>query len=104
MTSAGQAVARPFDWVFRSRENGRLTIAQWPNVALVVVIGCDVARWLLNPPGDVDQILHWTGTAALVWWSLDEMIRGVNPFRRALGVVVLARLIIRIVAPGSPLG
>jgi hypothetical protein len=33
-----------------------------------------------------------------------QIVRGVNPFRRALGVVVLTRLIVRIVAPGSALG
>ena len=32
------------------------------------------------------------GTAALLWWSFDELIRGVNPFRRGLGAVVLCAL------------
>jgi len=104
VTNAAVPVKRSFDWVFRSRENGRVTIVQWPNFALFVVIGCDGARWVLQPHGDVNQALRWAGSAALVWWSIDEIIRGVNPFRRALGVVVLARLIVRIVAPGSVLG
>jgi hypothetical protein len=34
--------------------------------------------------------VYWTGRAAIGWWGLDEIIRGVNPFRRALGVAVLA--------------
>jgi hypothetical protein len=93
-----------FAWLFRSRESGRFTVAQWPNLALAVVIVCEGARWLLHVDGAVGQTLHVIGVAALVWWSVDEIIRGVNPFRRALGVVVLARLIIRIVDPGSVLG
>jgi hypothetical protein len=90
--------------MFRSRSTGRFSVAQWPNVALSIVILCDVARSVLHTRGDLDQGLHWTGSAALVWWCLDEIIRGVNPFRRVLGVVVLARLVLRIVDPGSPLG
>jgi hypothetical protein len=100
----GQRVKQAANWSFRSRENGRLTIVQWPNVALAIVIVCDVARVLFQTHGDADAVLHWTGSAALVWWCLDEMIRGVNPFRRVLGVVVLARLVIRIADPGSALG
>jgi hypothetical protein len=101
---ARQPVSRSFNWLLRSRDNGRLTVAQWPNVALAIVITIDVARRLMHTHGAVDQTLRWTGAGALVWWSLDEIIRGVNPFRRALGIVVLARLIIRIVDPGSVLG
>jgi hypothetical protein len=99
-----QRVTDSFNWLFRSRDNGRLTIAQWPNLSLAIVGTIDVARPLLHTAGDVDVVLHWTGSAALVWWCLDEIVRGVNPFRRALGIVVLARLIIRIIDPGSVLG
>jgi hypothetical protein len=77
---------------------------QWPNLALAIDITITVARRLMHTTGNVDAVLHWAGGAALVWWCLDEVIRGVNPFRRALGIVVLARLIIRIIDPGSVLG
>jgi hypothetical protein len=90
--------------MFRSRESGRITVAQWPNLSLAVVLTCDVARWLLHPHGAIAQTLRWTGAAALLWWSLDEIIRGVNPFRRILGIVLLARLVVGIVAPGVALG
>ena len=30
------------------------------------------------------------GTGALIIWAGDELIRGVNPFRRLVGAVVLA--------------
>jgi len=32
------------------------------------------------------------GTGALIVWAADEIVRGVNPFRRALGTVVLAAI------------
>jgi hypothetical protein len=104
LTSARLRTRRGADWLFRSRQTGRLVIVQWPNLALALVITADVARRLLHTHGEVNQTLRWAGSAALVWWSLDEIIRGANPFRRALGVVVLARLILRIAAPGSALG
>jgi hypothetical protein len=104
VTGVGERVKQVANWAFRSRDNGRITIVQWPNISLAIVIMCDLARALLHTRGGVDEVLHWTGSAALVWWSLDEIIRGANPFRRVLGVVVLARLIIRIADPGSALG
>jgi hypothetical protein len=33
----------------------------------------------------------------LVWWAVDELIRGVNPWRRFLGGAVLAGQILRYV-------
>jgi hypothetical protein len=37
------------------------------------------------------------GTVALLAWSVDEVLRGVNPFRRILGGVVLAGLVVSFV-------
>ena len=31
--------------------------------------------------------LRVVGLAALGWWAVDEVVRGVNPWRRLLGVV-----------------
>jgi hypothetical protein len=104
VTAAGRRVTRTFDWAFRSRTNGRVAIAQWPNLALWIVIACDVTPRLVHLQTGAHQDLHWAGTAAVLWWSIDELVRGVNPFRRILGAVVLARVIIRIVDPGSALG
>jgi hypothetical protein len=80
--------------MFRSRRTGRITIAQWPNVALWIVIGCDATDRIVHPAGTVGGIVYWTGRVAIGWWGLDEIIRGVNPFRRGLGVVVLAAAIL----------
>ncbi|MFA5884640.1 MAG: hypothetical protein WDA60_12370 [Acidimicrobiia bacterium] len=81
---------RVFDWWFRNRETGRITIGQWPNVALTVFIVAWGLRRVLDPSGTADTVLAVVATVALVVWALDELIRGVNPWRRALGAVVLA--------------
>ena len=40
-------------------------------------------------------VLDVIATGALLWWAVDEIVRGVNPFRRILGaVVVVAELIL----------
>jgi hypothetical protein len=78
------------DWVFRDRRTGRIVIAQWPNVALAVWIVAGVLRAVLDPSGGWRTTLDVVGTAALTWWAVDEIARGVNPWRRFLGAVVLA--------------
>ncbi|HUR14345.1 MAG TPA: hypothetical protein VM097_07615 [Mycobacteriales bacterium] len=78
-----------FDWAFRSRETGAVAIVQVPNLPLVLFLLLRTAQALLSPSGAVGDALHWAGTAALVWWAVDEVLRGVSPFRRALGAVTL---------------
>lgn len=78
------------EWLFRNRETGELTIAQRPNGPLLVVLAAWALRWVLDPSGAVDTVLAVTAGVALVIWALDELIRGVNPWRRLLGGAVLA--------------
>lgn len=80
---------RAFDWAFRSRETGKLTVWQLPNLPLVLFAVLRLAEALLDPHGTTRDVLHWSGSAALAWWALDEVIRGESPFRRVLGGVVL---------------
>ncbi len=81
--------SRVVDWWFRSRETGRITVAQWPNLSLGIFLGAWVVRKVLDPAGTADTVLVVVAGAALVWWAVDELVRGVNPFRRVLGGVVL---------------
>jgi hypothetical protein len=76
----------PVDWLFRNRRTGQLTIAQFPNVALWVFILCVVADRLLPDHSTIHRIVAWLGVAGLSWWAVDEVVRGVNPWRRFLGV------------------
>jgi len=78
--------------LFRSRQTGRITIVQRPNVALLVWVGATVLRWLVRSAGDPTTALRVLASAALVFWAGDEILRGVNPWRRMLGAAVLVTL------------
>jgi hypothetical protein len=77
------------DWLFRSRVTGRITVAQLPNATLLVWLAATVLQWIWDPRVAGHDVLRWVSTAALVVWAGDEVLRGVNPFRRMLGAGVL---------------
>jgi hypothetical protein len=84
-----------FDWFFRNRHTGRITVAQFPNVALGLFLATMAVDRLVGPAGTAASTMRLLGTAALVWWALDEVVRGVNPWRRLLGGGVLAAQVLR---------
>ena len=77
------------DWLFRSRITGRITVAQFPNAALWVWLAATVLQRFWDPRLAGHDVLRWVSTGALVVWAGDELVRGVNPFRRMLGTGVL---------------
>ena len=81
-------------WAFRNRRTGRITVAQFPNSSLGIFLVASVIRRLVNPTDTPRVFLDWLVTVSLVWWALDEIIRGVNPWRRFLGATVLIALAI----------
>lgn len=83
---------RRWDWLFRNPASGRLAIVQWPNPALITFLAARGLEWVLGPDRSASRILGWIGTAALLWWAVDEVARGLSPFRRVLGAVVLIAL------------
>jgi hypothetical protein len=72
------------------RETGDITIAQAPNLVLWVVIVAGVLRWVWQPPGIAAIALDIVFKGGLIVWALDEIFRGMNPWRRCLGGAVLA--------------
>lgn len=74
-----------FDWCFRNRRTGQITIAQFPNLALGLFLASVVAGWLIPDGTTAHRVVEWVGVGALGWWAADELLRGVNPWRRALG-------------------
>lgn len=86
-------VVRVIDWALRDRRTGRIVIAQWPNTALVVWIAASVALASSDPDGTWRLALRVVAMVALGWWAVDEVVRGVNPWRRLLGTVVFAGLV-----------
>ena len=89
----GDVVIRLTDWLFRDRRTGRITIAQVPNPALLVFLtGAVVAR--LTRPSTLADAASTVGRVALAVWAVDEIVRGVNPWRRLLGAGVLGGLVV----------
>jgi len=88
------------DWLFRDRRTGAITIAQTPNPPLWIFIGT-VALRLVVPAGSWRTALTAIGLVALGWWAADEVLRGVNPWRRLLGtvgLVIVAGGVVRLLA------
>ncbi|MBM0207503.1 hypothetical protein JNW90_34385, partial [Micromonospora sp. STR1s_5] len=71
-------------------------IGQWPNLPL----------WLFGITSLIamltaGSIALWSDIASRIflgWWAGDELLRGVNPWRRYLGAAVLILLAIRLAA------
>ena len=76
-------------WFFRNRETGEVTIVQAPNLALWVVIAAGVLLWIWPEPGSPHSALEIVFKGGLIVWAIDEIVRGVNPWRRCLGAAVL---------------
>jgi hypothetical protein len=79
-------VESAFDWCFRDRSTGAIVIAQFPNIALATFLVTVVVRWFLPEGSTATTVVSWVAAGALGWWALDEVIRGVNPWRRLLGI------------------
>ena len=87
--SDGNRIRRVGNWFFCNRQTGAITVAQWPNVPLVIFVLVTVALRSFHPSGGIATAGRVVAGLALFVWALDEVARGVNPFRRMLGVVVL---------------
>ena len=79
---------RRLGWWVRDHD-GRLAVAQAPNPALGVWLAARLLEWAEVTSLD-EARLRGIGTGALLVWAIDELLRGASPFRRVLGVVVLA--------------
>ena len=77
-------------WWFENRETGETTVAQFPNWPLFAIL----AGWMVRAIADESSDLYrYTGGAITVlwlYWGADELIRGVNPWRRLLGTQDIA--------------
>ncbi len=71
-------------WWFEDRTTGKTVIAQRPNLLFWACIAGFVATMLFG--GNSGVLLVSKGLWLL--WSGDELFRGVNPWRRSLGLLV----------------
>lgn len=76
-------------WFFRNRQTGAITVAQAPNLVLWIVIIAAVARWIWPSAGTFSLACTVVVTGGVIVWAVDEIVRGVNPWRRCLGTAVL---------------
>jgi hypothetical protein len=85
-------------WLFVNRETGRVTVMQIPNVPLCVFLVAAAGRRLLHPVGRIGSAVNVVAAGSLLVWAVDEVFRGVNPFRRILGAAVAAFTVWSLVA------
>jgi hypothetical protein len=88
---------RTLQWFFRDRRTGAITITQAPNFVLWVVIIASIVRWAWPSARNLSLVCAVLVTGGLIVWALDEILRGVNPWRRCLGAAVAAYAIATIV-------
>lgn len=76
---------KAFNWLFRNRQTGKITIAQFPNLPLWITLAAVVLQRIASDGSVLDTVADRTAGIALGWWGIDEIARGVNPWRRILG-------------------
>jgi hypothetical protein len=86
-------VGRAIDWLFRDRKTGAITIGQWPNLPLWLFGGLTLGTWWAQGSAALASWLSVGADLALAWWAADELLRGVNPWRRLLGAATLIGLV-----------
>ena len=97
LRSTRRAARHPWiEWCFRDRKTGHIVIGQFPNATLGVWVVATALHQIFRQVARID-LLRWIGAGALIVWGLDELVRGVNPFRRVLGALVLGYEIYAIV-------
>lgn len=73
------------DKIFKNA-NGEYVLFQIPNAWLVAWAATTLLSLLTT--GKIADVLSWLGLAALSVWAFLEVTRGVNYFRRGLGILV----------------
>jgi hypothetical protein len=83
------------DWLLRDRSTGQIVIVQPPNLPMRIHAASVVTRGLLPAGSDVRRAADVAAVLSLGWWAADELVRGVNPFRRIVGAATLVVLVTR---------
>ncbi len=76
-------------WWFENRHSGAITIAQFPNWPLFAIAGGSVLRVVTNDDSTLHRAADTAVVALWLFWGADELARGVNPWRRFLGTLVI---------------
>ena len=57
-----------------------------------------VLRPIVATGGTAHTAVDWAGAVTLGWWAVDEVVRGVNPWRKILGAAVGAVVVAGVVS------
>jgi hypothetical protein len=79
-----------WDRIWRDR-TGRVVIYQNPNPVLIAWVVLTIASIVTN--GMLSNVLWYVALALLAIWALLEIFKGVNYFRRAIGVIVVLLIV-----------
>jgi hypothetical protein len=77
-------------WWFENRETGEITIGQFPNWPLFAIGAGWVVQRIAGDDTFVGDTVAVAVTGLWLYWGADEVVRGVNPWRRLLGSLVIA--------------
>src|SRR5665647_872010 len=78
---------------FWEDEHGKFVVWQKPNKFLITWLVCTVLSWFL-PLNWFQLTIGLVGLIALIVWAGLEVWKGVNNFRKLLGVLVLLVLVV----------
>lgn len=88
-TKPWRLARRSVRWAFLNRRTGHFTVVQWPNTSLIIFAVLLILQHAFRPTGGIETLTRVLADVALFVWAIDELLRGVNPFRRALGAAVI---------------
>ena len=72
------------------------TVAQVPNPPLIVALVAALASWIVADGSAVQDVARAVFYVALTVWAWEEASRGVNGFRKALGIAALIYVVVRL--------
>jgi hypothetical protein len=84
-------------WWFEDRGTGRITIAQFPNWPLFAIAALWVVRRIVDAGSTLADVAAVVTVGLWLFWAGDELVRGVNPWRRLLGAGVIVWQLARLV-------
>ena len=70
-----------------------VTVAQFPNPPLIVALLAAVVSWVAGD-GSIHEVARAVFYVAITVWAWEEATRGVNVFRKTLGVGVLIYVVV----------
>jgi len=94
MESNNPPLRTPFEWLFRNRHTGSITVAQVPNLPMWIFLAAVLVRWTVPTDSAFGDWIEGIALASLSWWSFSEVRWGVNPWRRVLGLGGFAIVIV----------